>query len=341
MLGEIKKELIKNPDKLQQVLEHFGYCNIVIRQKYMSFGRDEYSSKKSIVIRLENNTYLYVHDYARNIQKDLFSYIIDQRKVEFVDVLSVVKHTLGIENYYDFFERKSIFGGFYDRVRKKRTSKVNTYDESVLDEYAPLGNTRFLNDHISLQAQKAFNIRYDIQSQGIVIPIRNQLGQLIGVKERFNYDVQDGELKYFYTLPCQMSQTLFGYSQNYKYLVDNTIYVFESEKSVMQCYSYGIRNCVALGSGTISSTQVKMLFELCPKKIIFMHDYGYKEEYILRNVEMVRRYSRFSEVLIGYWDFSGKKYKDKVSPSDMGREELLRIIRTEIKIVGEIDEEEL
>ena len=55
MLEDIKKELLNNPEKLKEVLEHFGYCNIVIRPTYMQFGRDEESSKKSIVIKLENN----------------------------------------------------------------------------------------------------------------------------------------------------------------------------------------------------------------------------------------------------------------------------------------------
>ena len=46
MIEDIKKELLNHPDKLKDVLEHFGYCNIVIRSKYIQFGRDELSSKK-------------------------------------------------------------------------------------------------------------------------------------------------------------------------------------------------------------------------------------------------------------------------------------------------------
>ena len=97
MLEDIKKELLNHPDKLKDVLEHFGYCNIIIREKYMQFGRDEVSSKKSIVIKLKENKFLYVHDYARNIQKDLFSYIMSQRHVEFSDVLNEVKKVIGIK----------------------------------------------------------------------------------------------------------------------------------------------------------------------------------------------------------------------------------------------------
>ena len=113
MLEDIKKELINHPEKLRNVLEHFGYCNIVVRPKYIQFGRDEESSKKSIVIKLENNRYLYVHDYPKNIQQDLFTYIINQRHVEFGDVLNVVKSELGITDYYEFFNQRGIFGGFY------------------------------------------------------------------------------------------------------------------------------------------------------------------------------------------------------------------------------------
>ena len=340
MLADIKKELINHPDKLKDVLEHFGYCNIVIRPKYISFGRDEKSSKKSIVINLENNEYLYTIDYARNIRKDIFSYIIEQRKVEFIDVLNEVRHALGITDYYDFFDNKGIFGGFYEKIRKRRTNKVNTYDDSILDCYVNCGNIRFLADNISLLSQKFFKIKYDVESQGIVIPIRNQFGQLMGVKERFNYDVPDGEMKYFYAVPCSMSQTLFGYSQNYEFLVDNTIYIFEAEKSCMQCYSYGIRNCVSLGSGSISIQQVKMLLELNPKRIIFLHDVGYGLENIMRNIDMVKNYSRFTEVELGYWSYLGRGYENKVSPSDLGKECLENILQNEITMIGDEDDED-
>lgn len=342
MLKEIKKELLNQPEKLKEVLEYYNFHNVIIHQSYISFGRSVDSSKKSIVIRLTNNDYLYVKDYARNIQKDLFTYISEQRLVDFSEILSTVKSILNISDYYDFFGDRGIFGGFYERIRKRNISKVNTYDESLLDKYKKYGNARFIKDRISIDAQQFFDIRYDVESQGIVIPIRNQLGQLMGVKVRCNYEVEDGEMKYYYLVPCAMSNTLFGYSQNYNYLVDNTVFILESEKSVMQCYSYGVRNCVALGSGSISNKQVQMLFELNPKKIIFLHDTGFKQEYLDRNITMIKNYSRFSEVEIGYWDYVGKEYEDKVSPSDLGKVKFEQIINTEIKMIGdEIDEDEL
>jgi len=334
MLEDIKKELLSNPDKLKDVLEHYNYCNIVIRNTYMSFGRDEHSSKKSIVIRLENNCYLYVNDYARNINKDLFSYIIEQRKVTFSDVLNTVKNVLGITDYYDFFDSKRyVFGGFYEKIRKKNTSKVRVYDESVLKCYKRCGNKRFVRDNISLDSQKYFNLRYDVESQSIVIPIYDQVGQLMGAKARCNWEVEDGEMKYYYLMPCQASKTMFGFSHNYNYLVGNTIFVGESEKFVMQCYSYGYRNAVGLMSGTLSNDQARMILELNPEKVIFLHDNKYPIENIMNNINKLREYSRFSEFEIGYWDWTMSSYEDKVSPTDMGKTEFEKIINKQIVYV--------
>ena len=340
MLKEIKKELLDNPEKLKELLEYFNFYNVHIHQSYISFGRAQDTSKKSIVVRLEKNDYLYVTDYARNISKDLFSYISEQRLVDFKDIIGVVRNILGVDDFGLFNESRGIFGGFYEKIRKRSEYSVRTYDESILDKYIPLANKRFINDNISIAAQQFFGVRYDVESQGIVIPIHNQIGELIGAKVRCNYDVQDGEMKYYYLIPCQASQTLYGYSQNYNYLTNNIIYIYEAEKSVMQCFSYGIRNCVALGSGSISRKQVRMLLELNPKKIIFMHDVGYDLENILRNINMVKNYSRFSEVELGYWDFFDRLYDNKVSASDLGKKELLRIMDTEIKMIGDDEDEE-
>ena len=340
MLKEIKKELLDNPEKLKELLEYFNFYNIHIHQSYISFGRAQDTSKKSIVIRLEKNDYLYVTDYARNISKDLFSYISEQRLVDFKDIIGVVRNILGVDDFGLFNESRGIFGGFYEKIRKRSEYSVRTYDESILDKYIPLANKRFVDDNISIAAQQFFGIRYDVESQGIVIPIHNQIGELIGAKVRCNYEVQDGEMKYYYLIPCQASQTLYGYSQNYNYLTNNIIYIYEAEKSIMQCFSYGLRNCVALGSGSISRKQVRMLLELNPKKIIFMHDVGYDLENILRNINMVKNYSRFSEVELGYWDFFDRLYDNKVSASDLGKKELLRIMDTEIKMIGDDEDEE-
>lgn len=333
MLEEIKNALVNDPDAIKAILEHFDFHNVTLHHSYISFGRSEESSKKAIVINLKNNPWVFVNDYARGINKDIFSYIMNQRQVEFSEVLTEVKNALGVDEYEHLYKKRGIFGGFYERIKQHKRLSVPVYPDSVLNKYVDAPNLRFRRDGITFETQKYFGIRYDTDSQGIVIPIRTQFGELMGIKIRFNKDIQDGELKYFYDIPCSASQTLYGYSQNYSVLTNGDVYIFEAEKSVMQCHSYGIRNAVALGSGTISRKQTQMIYELNPRRIILMHDTGYDEESIKRNLKILKSYSRFSEIDIGYWDYDDLLYEDKVSASDLGKSELNRIINEEIRFI--------
>lgn len=335
MIVYIKEKLLENIEYLKELLEHYGYCNISVHRNYISFGRNMESSPKSIVIKTENNKYLYVTDYARNLNCDIFKFIIIQRNVDFRDVINVAKNILGIDNFYEI-ENKSnkAFGGFYQNIKKKNEIKIKTYDEKILDNYIKCGNIRFLKDNISLETQKKFDIGYDIQNQAISIPIRNEFGEMIGVKARINKEPEENEQKYYYLIPCSMSQTLYGYSQNYEYLEStDVIYVFESEKSTMATFSYNYKCCVSLGSGTISKKQVQLLLSLNPKKIIFLHDVNYPLESIIRNINMVKGYSKMRQIELGYWDYFGKNYEDKISCTDKGKDFFEYVIHNEIRMV--------
>lgn len=335
MIEYIKTRLLEDPENIKQYLEYFDFYHIVIRTNYISFGRSIDSSPKSIVIRLKDNDALLVKDYPKNLVCDLFNYVIKEKCITFKEVISKAKSILGINGWYYKEQRHTApFGGFYSNIRSKKDVQLNIYDESILDKYVSCGNERFLKDNISLKAQRYFNVGYSVEEQCITIPIYSEIGMVIGVKARINREPGEGEQKYYYLIPCSMSQTLYGYSQNYEYLESSdVIYIFESEKSVLQCFSYGIRNVVALGSGSISKKQVQLILQLNPNTIVLMHDVGYEFEYIQRNIDMIKGYSRMKEVQIGYWDNENKGYENKVSASDLGAEKLEYILENEIKTI--------
>lgn len=333
MINYIKSKLLEDPENIKQYLEYFDFHHIVIRTNYISFGRSVDSSPKSIVIRLKDNDALLVKDYPKNLVCDLFNYVIKEKGVSFKEAISEAKSILGINGWHYQEQRSTApFGGFYNKIRSNKDLEVKVYDDSVLDKYIPCGNERFLKDNISLKAQRYFNVGYSVEEQCITIPIYSEVGMVIGVKARIDRDPKESEQKYYYLIPCLMSQTLYGYSQNYEYLESaDTVYVFESEKSVMQCWSYGIKNAVALGSGSISKKQVQLLLQLRINKIVLMHDVGYKLDSIQRNIKMIKGYSRMKEVQIGYWDNENKSYEGKVSASDLGKDKLEYILENEIK----------
>ena len=335
MIDFIKQKLLEDPEKIKDLLEKFDFCKIHIHSSYISFARSQDSSPKSITIYLHNNDALIVKDWVTNTTCDIFNYIIKSRSVTFRDAITAAKNILGIDGSFYVEQRTTApFGGMYSRIKSRSNQELKVYDDSILDKYVPCGNDRFLRDYISLETQRYFDIRYSVVDQSIVIPIYTPEGNLMGVKARANHDIKEDEQKYYYLVPCQMSQTLYGYSQNYEYLESTDIvYVVEAEKGCMQAYTYGYKNVVALGSGSISRKQVQLLLSLNPNKIVFLHDYGFQIESIERNIKMVKGYCKMKQVECGYWDYFGKYYEDKISCTDKGKEFFEYVIKNEIKYV--------
>lgn len=331
MLQKIKDELLNDVDKLVAYLEHFGYCNISVKPNYITFGRDIDSSPKALVIYRKDNEALMVKDFARNISYDIFNIVIKEKKYEFKTVISEAKRLTGVDGH-NYKDSCSIapFGGFYSNIKNRSKQEIKVYDENILNKYKHVGNLRFLRDNISLEAQRYFSVGYDIESQSITIPIRDESGSLIGVKCRVNREVSDGEQKYYYDVPCQMSQTLYGYSENYEYLQGvDVIYIVESEKSVMQFYSMGYRSVLALGCSSISKKQCQMILSLNPKKVVFMMDCGIKPEVLQRNIIALKTYGKMKEFMIQYWNPS-EDVPNKASASDLGKQKFEEVLRKEL-----------
>lgn len=333
MINYVKQELLKQPNVIIRVLENYGYYRPTIQHNEIRCGLEEGGNPTGIRIKLTNNDGLFVIDFIRNIRGDLFSYIVKTRKTDFKSVFAVIKRILGIDTYEDLRTAPAVFGGFYDKIRRRTDDIVSkVYPDSILTQYEDRYSARFLRDNISAKSQKVFEIGYDLETQRITIPIRNVYGELIGVKGRANWDIDENEPKYLYIIPCRMSSTLFGYAQNYPYINDNqTILIGESEKFVMQAYTYGIKNCLGLGSNSLSGAQCKLLLELNPKRVIFMLDKSLDPKITKANAEKLRVYARMFDLQIGWWDWTKNTLlPEKASPSDFGKQTFLDIIKKEV-----------
>lgn len=336
MIQKIKEDLINSPDKLVEVLTIFDFAKFRMHKTYISLARDNNSesSAKSITVKLENNPNCVIVDRAKGIYGDIFSFVIKEKGVEFRDIFAVCKEVLGIEDgYYDSSSsRKTVFGGLFDSVKKKRTYENEIISEETLNNYDKCPNKRFLRDHISLKTQVKFGIGYDTRSNSITIPIRNPYGDLIGVKARKNED--ECEMKYYYDIPCNSSYTLFGYSENYSSLYEaDEVYIMESEKGVMQAYSYGYRNVVALACSSLSSIQTNLLLSLRAKRYVFLFDKGLKRDAADKSINMLKVCGRMFDFEIYEWDSENSDFEDKDSPTDRGKEKFEDVLLMELKEV--------
>ena len=339
MIQELKKQLLENPENICTLLEEFEFEHITIKRNEIRFARNS-EGGQNIRIKLENNDYLNVTDYARSEHCDIVSYIIKEKHTDFRTILTAIKRILHLSDDWRPQSRRLIFGGVYENIMHKVDAPPKVYDESTLDEYLKAPNVRFQRDHISLETQMEFGIGYDVKTDRITIPIRDQHGSLMGIKGRANFEVNEETPKYLYLVPCQMSKTLFGYSTNYSSMYGGTVMVFESEKSVLQCASYGYHNAVALGSNSLSEYQAKMILSLNPQKVIFMLDSDLPLENTKRNIDMLRSVAIMRDLQINYFDWTEcLELPAKASPSDEGKEVFEYILAENIKDESYLEDE--
>lgn len=317
----IKAFLLANPDKLKTVLDYFGFANIKEKREYISFGRNETSSPKSLVIYKRKNPNLLINDYARGTCGDWFWFLKTEKNVSRWEAIQEIRRILE----YPSFTTTSYPVQEYIEDEKAEPDPI---EESLLYKYKERINERFLKDGISLKTQVKYGLRYDDQSAAIIIPIRRADGKLVGIKARFNRDVEKGHLKYIYFEPCQISKTLFGFYQNFEVLLKSDIvFIFEAEKSVMQSDTFGLRNCVALGSSSISKYQCELLKRTNPVHVVLMTDKGLMEVVRERNCQMIQ--SVLGEVKIYYWNPS-VDVPDKASPTDLGKNRFIQAVKKEL-----------
>lgn len=336
MLKDIKEKLITNADALIELLEEFGFEKITPRVSEIRCARDADGGGNNIQIRLTDNDGVMVTDYARGTHSDIIQFIMEQRGVDFRTVVGKIQKILGLSDDWAKQKQLPLFGGFYNQIgRKNAEIEVKTYPESVLDQYDMTPNERWIKDGITIEAQRFYNVGYDVESQRIIFPIRSaETGEIQGLKGRLNADDYDEYTpKYIYVLPTPMSTTLFNYSESYGDLYGNEVWIVESEKTCMISYGFGVKNFVALGSHSLSEKQAQLILQLNPKRVIMALDEGLDFEATETNLKLLKSFSALRDVEFWYWDttLDPTIKGTKCGPCDNGAEYFEKVKNEQLK----------
>ena len=342
MFEQIKERLLEQPESIERILSTFGFDKIRIDQKEIRCAFEPGSNPTAVVIRLQDNENLFVKDYGRNLSLDLINYLVKSKNIPFKDVMNTIKQELHLDSIYNYKKKVGLFGGIYSNISRSNSDiEVKTYPEEILKQYGNTPNLLWLRDGISLETQRKWGVGYCIETQRITLPIRTSTGEIMAVKGRCNYVPDEFEPKYLYLVQGPMSQTLFGYSENYSSLYENDVIVVESEKSVLKMSSWGYNNVVALGSNSLSTTQAKLLMSLNPKSVIFMLDKGLSLDNTKRNADLLKTFCTMKQLNIKYWKWEDNiTLDDKSAPCDDTKEEFEYILSEEICDINEISDDE-
>ena len=343
MFEEVKERLLEQPESIEHILDTFGFTRIRRNHKEIRCAFEEGMNPTAVVIRLQDNENLFVKDWERNLSLDLINYLIKSKNIPFKDVMNVIKQELHLDSIYNYKRKSGLFGGIYNNIsRSNGEISVTTYPEEILKEFGNTPNTLWLKDEISLSTQRKWGIGYDVISQRITMPIRTPSGEIMAIKGRLNGTPEEFEPKYLYIINGPMSQTLFGYSENYSSLYENEIFVVESEKSVLKMDSWGYTNVVALGSNSLSTTQAKLIMSLNPKQVTFLLDKDLSLDNTKRNADLLNTFCTMRQLKIRYWNWQNNiTLEHKAAPCDDTKEELEYILQNEIEPIENLEDDEI
>lgn len=263
------KEYIVEQEKIDTILEDLGCGHIVKHNGYYTASNPDGNNKSAITVYVNDN--LTTINYTRNISTnkrstDIFDLISFYKDCSFPEALKYVHNLLGLDYYQEKeepCESLQILKMLKDMASgddEEDNEPIKPISEKILDYYLPYGNKMFEDDGISLEVQKEFNVGYDPQTNRITIPIRTPIGDLCGVKGRLFGEPDEYNPKYLYIEPTAKQKLLYGLYENKDYIKNsNQIFLFEAEKSVLQCASNEMRNCVALGGKSISKIQAELI----------------------------------------------------------------------------------
>ena len=225
---------------------------------------------------------------------------------------------------------------------QKKRQKLPTYSKGLLDCFVKRYPVEWLNDHISREAMDKYDIRYSISQNKIIIPHLDIDGDLVGIRGRALNKWEIENLgKYmpvqienkWYSHP--LSLNLYGLYYNIfnieKYKV---CYIFESEKSVLQCESFSIPNCAVASCGSnLNKYQIDLLMRFGqPREIVVCYDNEEVEgdKYFQKLWKICNKYKQYCNMSFIY--DRDKITPPKASPSDCGEEIFLKLLSERIKI---------
>lgn len=232
--------------------------------------------------------------------------------------------------------------------------KLSTINEHILEIFAPFPHEEWLQEGISAESMKKYQISYWGQENKIIIPHRDINGRLIGIRGRAlnPEDIEDGK-KYMpisiqgNCLKHTLGNNLYGLCQNEEAIKRiGKIVLFESEKSVMFCDTYYHQNnfTVAVCGSNITDTQCRIIRSLGVKEVMIAFDKEYEdidtyqaELYGNKLKKLASKLTPYCTVYI-LWDTDGILRRQD-SPADKGQEALEILMKKKVEITtnGEVE----
>lgn len=187
-----------------------------------------------------------------------------------------------------------LFNRALRRQRMDQTFERRILDYSEYDKFAKEYPQEWIDEGITVDTMKLFDIRIDKDANRIVYPVRDTNGNLINIKGRTrNPDYKKlGVPKYIFYYSVGTMDYLQSLEITKPYAEEKgEIIIFEGIKSVMKAYGYGTKNCVSAEKHSLTDEQIRVLIK-SGFDCVFAYDsdVSYNDQTIRRNIEMLKHF---------------------------------------------------
>lgn len=288
-IESLKENILEN-DLIPVVLEEVGCHHVKHRDGFYQCANPDGDNTTAVCVY--ENTNLTTINYTRDITNgrkgsDLISLVEFYKNETFPHAIKWICDVLDIDYYSnpedELPESLKLTKMLLDLQENDNVEEeekpLKPISERILSYYKPYVNNMFLEDNVGYDTQSEFEIGYDEESNRITIPIRDDLGNLVGVKARYFYrKVPEDTMKFIYLEKCARSQILYGLYKTINFIKQKKrVFVVEAEKGVQQLWDAGYQESVATGGKKITQCQINKLTRLCVP-IIFVFDKDVEKE---------------------------------------------------------------
>lgn len=282
------KQYIYDNSLIEKILEKLGMHHIKWHsgRDYITCGMPDGDNPSSTVVY--NNEHLNVTAYTRDItdnfnNSDIISLACFIYKCYFSNAIKILSDIVGLDYYFNSEDElppsiiwtKQLLA-MSKHIDDEEIEILKPIDENILKYYHQNPIYKWEREEgISFEAQKEFEIGFDLRSERITIPIRDDINNLVGVKGRlFIKQSTDTIPKYNYLEPCAKTHILYGLYKSIEYIKQKGyVIICESEKGKLQLWSQGYKNSVSIGGHSLSKIQIEKITRLnCDVIIAFDKD---------------------------------------------------------------------
>lgn len=274
----------------------------------------------SLAVKSDEN---FFHCFGCGRSGNIYKWLMWTEGLTFDQAVQKVCNITG-SDVNDYVESEALaFLKLLNRLNNPKKTKIpdrkildidKDYNQKFKDEIPQ----EWIDEGISAEEIKKYEIRVDPTSNRIVYPVRDADFQMIAVKGRTRFQNYKtlGIMKYMNYHRLGVLNYFTAMMQAHDYIKEtNEIIIVEGLKSVMKLDQWGYHNTVSAETSTLNEYQIELLVRMHIKNVIIAFDKDVSLKKIQECTKLLKKFTNCYAV-IDKWGL----LQDKDSPCDQGRE---------------------